>query len=92
MFCFYTVYNFSTKKKSFKIKKISNLELSSLAIQFLLNQSSIDKIIFGIKSREHIKSITSEINEKLLDESISQSLIKLYDNDFGLKNEIEFAY
>ena len=75
-----------------EIKKISNLELSSLAIQFLLNQSSIDKIIFGIKSREHIKDITSEINEKLLDESISQSLIKLYDNDFGLNNEIEFAY
>ena len=48
-----------------EIRKHSDLELSELAIRFLDDQSSIDKIIFGVKRKEHVKNILEQEENKL---------------------------
>ena len=74
------------------IKQNSDMELNSLAIKFLLNLESIDKIIFGIKKIEHIKNIMDIASDYKLDNDIIQKLKELYKKDFGLINEKKYSY
>jgi len=74
------------------IKQNSDMELNSLAIKFLLNLESIDKIIFGIKKIEHIKNIMDIVSDYKLDNNIIQKLKELYKKDFGLINEKKYSY
>ena len=74
------------------IKQNSDMELNSLAIKFLLNLESIDKIIFGIKKIEHIKNIMDIVSDYKLDNNIIQKLKELYKKDFGLINEKQYSY
>ena len=75
-----------------EIRKHSGLELSELAIRFLDDQSSIDKIIFGVKRKEHVKNILEQVNKNPLKSTISKKLFELFEADFGLKDEIEYSY
>ena len=75
-----------------EIKKCSDLKLSELAIRFLNDQSLIDKIIFGVKRKEHVKNILEQIDKNPLKPTISKKLFKLFETDFGLKDEIQFSY
>ena len=75
-----------------EIRKHSDIELSELAIRFLQNQSLIDKIIFGVKRKEHVKNILEQIDKNPLKPTISKKLFKLFETDFGLKDEIQFSY
>ena len=75
-----------------EIRKHSDLELSELAIRFLDDQSSIDKIIFGVKRKEHVKNILEQVNKNPLKSTISKKLFELFEADFGLKDEIEYSY
>ena len=75
-----------------EIKKISELNLSDMAIRFLVSQNNIDKIIFGIKDKTHSENIINQIKQEPLDNSISDKIIHLFDIDYGLKDQKEFGY
>ena len=75
-----------------EIRKHSDVELSELAIRFLQNQSLIDKIIFGVKRKEHVKNLLEQIDKKPLEPIIIKKLFELFENDFGLINESDYAY
>ena len=75
-----------------EIKKCSELELSELAIRFLQNQDLIDKVIFGIKHKEHVKNILEQVSKDPLKPAIIKKLIELFEIDFGLIDELEYAY
>ena len=75
-----------------EIKKCSELELSELAIRFLQNQDLIDKVIFGIKHKEHVKNILEQVSKDPLKPAIIKKLFELFENDFGLIDELEYAY
>ena len=74
------------------IKQNSDMELSSLAIKFLLNLKNIDKIIFGIKKIEHVKNIIDITSDYKLDNNIIQKFKELYEKDFGLIDEKQYSY
>ena len=75
-----------------EIRKHSDLELSELAIRFLQNQNLIDKIIFGIKRKEHVKNLLEQVSKKPLKPIIIKKLFELFENDFGLMDESDHAY
>ena len=63
-----------------------------MAIRFLISQNDIDKIIFGIKNRNHIENIMYQIKQGPLDNNISEKIIHLFDIDYGLKDQKEYGY
>ena len=69
-------------KELFAIKSV--LFLSK---QFILSNEKIEKVIFGVKSPEHIDSIVESRSELVFDKEIEEKLIQLYKNDFGLIGE-----
>mgnify|MGYP001251994125 CR=1 FL=1 len=75
-----------------EIRKYSDVELSELAIRFLNDQSLIDKIIFGIKRKEHVKNLLEQVKKNPLKPAISKKLFELFETDFGLKGEMEYSY
>ena len=75
-----------------EIRKYSDVGLSELAIRFLNDQSLIDKIIFGIKRKEHVKNLLEQVNKSTLKPAISKKLFELFETDFGLKGEMEYSY
>ena len=75
-----------------EIRKHSDLELSELATRFLQNQNLIDKIIFGIKRKEHVKNLLEQVSKKPLKPIIIKKLFELFENDFGLMDESDYAY
>ena len=75
-----------------EIRKYSDVGLSELAIRFLNDQSLIDKIIFGIKRKEHVKNLLEQVNKSPLKPAISKKLFELFETDFGLKGEMEYSY
>ena len=75
-----------------EIKKISEIDLSDLAIRFLISQNNIDKIIFGIKNKTHIENIINQIKQGPLDNDISEKIMHLFDIDYGLKDQKEYGY
>ena len=75
-----------------EIRKHSDVELSELAIRFLQNQSLIDKIIFGVKRKEHVKNLLEQVDKKPLEPIIIKKLFELFENDFGLIDESDYAY
>lgn len=74
------------------IKKNTNLELARLAMRFLFYQDKIDKIICGVKKIEHVNDIVQAINDGPLEPNLIEKLVDLYENDFYLKNEKQYAY
>lgn len=82
----------SISKRIAILKKISKLNLPELAMRFLLHNPKIDKIIFGIKSIEHVDEIIKNIQKPPLEDDFNEKLIKLYEDDFGLENEKELGY
>lgn len=74
------------------IQEQSDIELSELSIRFLLSHKSINKVIFGIKTIEHIKNIIANSQNTELDPSLINRLFDLSKTDFGLHNESQFGY
>ena len=73
------------------IKKIKGeYKLPSLSRKFLLENQEIDKVIFGVKSPDHVKDVLKDLNSKKLDKSLVKNLFDLEKNNFGLKNIIKF--
>ena len=74
------------------INKITDLELPELAMRFLFCHKDVDKIIFGIKTTEHVDSILVNSRKDALDNSLIKKLLDLYENDFGLIDESRYEY
>ena len=74
------------------INKITDLELPELAMRFLFCHKDVDKIIFGIKTTEHVDSILINSRKDTLDNSLIKKLLDLYENDFGLIDESRYEY
>ena len=74
------------------INKITDLELPELAMRFLFCHKDVDKIIFGIKTTEHVDSILVNSRKDALDNSLIKKLRDLYENDFGLIDESRYEY
>ena len=74
------------------LEKLSGLPLPNLARRFLLNYPSIDSVIFGVKSANHVDDIFHDLSSRKLDNNIIDQLFDLYSNDFGLINEKHLGY
>ena len=61
-----------------QIKQISSLPLAELAIRFILSITSIDKTIFGIKSKDHLDFLLSCLEKEPLSQDLIQKLISLH--------------
>lgn len=82
----------SLLKRINKIQDCSDIELSELAIRFLINHDSINKVIFGIKTKEHIDNIVKNSKKTELDTQLIDKIFELFETDFGLDNESQFRY
>ena len=49
-------------------------------------------MIFGIKHKEHVKNILEQVSKDPLKPAIIKKLFELFENDFGLIDELEYAY
>jgi len=71
-----------------RLKKIEELKtginLPSLARRFLLQNSKVDNVIFGVKNSSQVKDILNDIKLDKLDNKIISSLIKLESRNFDL--------
>ena len=81
----------SIMKRVDKINEVFDFELIDLAKEFVLSNKKIEKVIFGVKSPEHIDSIVKSRSELVYDKEIEEKLIQLYKNDFGLIEEGHLA-
>jgi hypothetical protein len=54
--------------------------------------NKIDKMICGVKKIEHVNDIVQTINDGPLEPNLIEKLVDLYENDFYLKNEKQYAY
>ena len=82
----------SLVKRTNEIKKLSGIKLSELSMRFLFSQKEIDKVIFGVKTKEHVKNIIFNSTRERLEEVMVEKLFKLYKEDFGLIDESEYVY
>ena len=82
----------SLVKRTDEIKKLSGIKLSELSMRFLFSQKEIDKVIFGVKTKEHVKNIIFNSTRERLEEVMVEKLFKLYKEDFGLIDESEYVY
>jgi aryl-alcohol dehydrogenase-like predicted oxidoreductase len=71
---------------------LSNISLHSLARRFVLYNNLIDKVIFGIKTPEHVDDIYNDLKDGPLEDSIVRKIKHLYWYDFGLINEKELSF
>ena len=60
-------------------------------IMYIISNEKIEKVIFGVKSPEHIDSIVKDRSKLVFDKEIEEKLIQLYKNDFGLIGESHLA-
>jgi len=79
-------------KRVNEIKKNTNLELPELSIRFLLHNQLINKVIFGVKKKEHIDQILNPKNNIPLDKFLEDKIFELYENDYGLISEKNLGY
>lgn len=82
----------SILKRLRAIESHSDMALLDLAMQFVLSQSRIDKVIFGVKSIDHIDSVVRNLVSPQLEQSVMEDLIALFRNDFGLIDERKLGY
>jgi len=81
----------SIMKRVDKIKEVFDFELIDLAKEFIISNEKIDKVIFGVKSPEHIDRIVKNRSEFIFDNEIKEKLVQLYKNDFVLIGESHLA-
>ena len=81
----------SIMKRVDKINEVFDFELIDLAKEFIISNEKIDKVIFGVKSPEHIDRIVKNKSEFIFDNEIKEKLVGLYKNDFGLIGESHLA-
>jgi aryl-alcohol dehydrogenase-like predicted oxidoreductase len=73
-------------------EKVATDTLSSFARHFVFSNSSIDKIIFGVKNRQHIDDVIEDSNKAYLPKFLIKEYADLYNVDFYLKDEGKYRY
>ena len=66
------------------IRSLTKIELPSLARRFMLQFKKVDKVIFGLKSIQHVDDLVKDIEADQIDNKLIQQIIELQKNDFGL--------
>ena len=74
------------------IKQQIDRPVPSIARQFLLSNKNISKIIFGVKRIEHLDDLVQEFYNRPITQDELNTLIKLFETDFGLINEKHLSY
>tara|TARA_Y100001970_G_scaffold84927_1_gene107113 strand:- start:1499 stop:2401 length:903 start_codon:yes stop_codon:yes gene_type:complete len=75
------------------IRSLTKIELPSLARRFVLQFKKIDKVIFGLKSIQHVDDLVKDIEADEIDNKLIQQIIELQKNDFNLHpKEKSFGY
>ncbi|MBN1182301.1 MAG: aldo/keto reductase [Bacteroidales bacterium] len=69
-----------------------NTSIPTLAKLFPLNVLNIDKVIYGVKSVEHINSLDSDIQDSKITKDDVSKIISMCENDFGLINQKHLGY
>tara|TARA_Y100000996_G_C22546705_1_gene652127 strand:- start:632 stop:1519 length:888 start_codon:yes stop_codon:yes gene_type:complete len=64
-----------------------NLSLPSISRKFLLQNKNIHKVIFGIKSIEHVKDIMDDLSSTNIDQNLIQKIFMLEKDRRGIKND-----
>ena len=64
-----------------------NLTLPSISRKFLLQNKNIHKVIFGIKSIEHVKGIMDDLSSTNIDQNLIQKIFMLEKDRRGIKND-----
>ena len=82
----------SLMKRVDKIRGQSNLLLPIIARKFLLEDTQINRIIFGIKKKEHVDDLLRDLSTPLLPEKLRNNLYLLFKQDFGLIDEKHLRY
>ena len=82
----------SLVKRIEKLKEISDITLSEMAVRYVLYQDKIDKIIFGVKKMKHIDYITYCLRKGPLGVSLKNRIQELYNDDFGLIGKKSLKY
>ena len=79
-------------KRIRKIESVSTTPLAEIALRYALFQKGIDKIIIGVKKKDHVDHIIHCIEKGPLDVNLKNKLQEMYDDDFGLVNENHLRY
>ena len=79
-------------KRIRKIESVSTTPLAEIALRYVLFQKGIDKIIIGVKKKDHVDHIIHCIEKGPLDVNLKNKLQEMYDDDFGLVNENHLRY
>ena len=79
-------------KRIRKIESVSATPLAEIALRYVLFQKGIDKIIIGVKKKDHVDHIIHCIEKGPLDVNLKNKLQEMYDDDFGLVNENHLKY
>ena len=66
------------------IRSLTKIELPSLARRFVLQLKKVDKVIFGLKSIQHVDDLIKDIEATPIKDKLIQQIIELQKNDFGL--------
>ena len=75
-----------------KIESILDIPLAEASLRYTLFEEKVDKIIIGVKKREHVNHIVNCIDKGSLDHDLKNKLQDMYNNDFGLVNENHLCY
>ena len=79
-------------KRIRKIESVSATPLAEIALRYVLFQKGIDKIIIGVKKKDHVDHIIHCIEKGPLDVNLKNKLQEMYNDDFGLVNENHLRY
>ena len=79
-------------KRIRKIESVSATPLAEIALRYVLFQKGIDKIIIGVKKKDHVDHIIHCIEKGPLDVNLKNKLLEMYVDDFGLVNENHLRY
>ncbi|HAL95962.1 MAG TPA: hypothetical protein DCP55_08605 [Chitinophagaceae bacterium] len=82
----------SILKRVDAIKAEIELPISQLARRYLFSQMKVHKIIFGVKRKEHVLELATDIQKPVLNEELIKKIERLYQSDFGLVDEKHLSY
>ena len=82
----------SILKRVERIKNITDIPILSLAKRFVIQHPRIDKVIFGVKSPEHVIELIEDLQAPKLPEDLTNKLSYFFETDYGLLNEKHLTY
>lgn len=72
-------------------KIIKKKSLKNTAFQFVLSQSKIDKVIFGVKNINHLKFLAKNLNKKKINRELNNKIIEIHKKKFNI-DELDYKY